>query len=94
MIVTVIGELCHDIFVYGDARRLSPEAPVPVLTHTHVETNLGMAGNVRQNLWALDTSLQIGLIHQTKEIKKQGTLTINQIICSYELTRVKTKLTS
>jgi D-beta-D-heptose 7-phosphate kinase/D-beta-D-heptose 1-phosphate adenosyltransferase len=70
MIITVIGELCHDIFVYGDTKRLSPEAPVPVLTHTHVETNLGMAGNVRQNLWALDSSLQIELIHQKKEIKK------------------------
>lgn len=70
MVITVIGELCHDIFVYGDAKRLSPEAPVPVLTHTHVETNLGMAGNVRQNLWALDPTLRITLIHQDEEIKK------------------------
>jgi D-beta-D-heptose 7-phosphate kinase/D-beta-D-heptose 1-phosphate adenosyltransferase len=70
MVITVIGELCHDIFVYGDTKRLSPEAPVPVLTHTHVERNLGMAGNVRQNLWALDSTLKIGLVHQKKEIKK------------------------
>lgn len=68
--VTVIGEICQDIFVYGDTKRLSPEAPVPVLTHNHIETNLGMAGNVRQNLWSLDTSLNITLIHQSKEIKK------------------------
>jgi len=70
MIVTVIGELCNDIFVYGDARRLSPEAPVPVLTHTHVETNLGMAGNVKQNLLSLDSTLRINLFHQKTEIKK------------------------
>jgi bifunctional ADP-heptose synthase (sugar kinase/adenylyltransferase) len=70
MVITVIGEMCHDIFVYGDTKRLSPEAPVPVLTHAHVETNLGMAGNVRENLWALNSSLQIRLIHQKKEIKK------------------------
>jgi D-beta-D-heptose 7-phosphate kinase/D-beta-D-heptose 1-phosphate adenosyltransferase len=70
MVVTVIGEICHDVFVYGDAKRLSPEAPVPVLTHTHVETNLGMAGNVRQNLWALEPKLRINLFHQKREIKK------------------------
>lgn len=70
MIVTVIGELCHDIFVYGDAKRLSPEAPIPVLTHTHIETNLGMAGNVKQNLMSLDPTLRILLFHQETEIKK------------------------
>lgn len=70
MIVTVIGELCHDIFVYGDTKRLSPEAPVPVLTHTHVETNLGMAGNVKQNLLSLDSSIRVNLFHQKTEIKK------------------------
>ena len=70
MIVTVIGELCNDIFIYGDAKRLSPEAPVPVLTHTHVETNLGMAGNVKQNLLSLDSQIRIVLFHQKTEIKK------------------------
>ena len=70
MIVTVIGELCHDIFVYGDAKRLSPEAPIPVLTHTHVETNLGMAGNVKQNLISLEPTSRIVLFHQETEIKK------------------------
>jgi bifunctional ADP-heptose synthase (sugar kinase/adenylyltransferase) len=70
MIVTVVGELCHDIFVYGDAKRLSPEAPVPVLTHTHIETNLGMAGNVKQNLMSLDPTSRILLFHQETEIKK------------------------
>jgi D-beta-D-heptose 7-phosphate kinase/D-beta-D-heptose 1-phosphate adenosyltransferase len=70
MIVTVIGEICNDVFVYGDTKRLSPEAPVPVLTHTHVERNLGMAGNVRENLWALNPSLFVVLIHQMDEITK------------------------
>lgn len=70
MIVTVIGELCNDIFIYGDAKRLSPEAPVPVLTHTHVETNMGMAGNVKQNLLSLNPQIRIILFHQETEIKK------------------------
>jgi hypothetical protein len=39
MKITVIGELCTDVFVYGDTLRLSPEAPVPVLTPTFTEEN-------------------------------------------------------
>ena len=31
MKILVIGELCVDRFIYCDVKRLSPEAPVPVL---------------------------------------------------------------
>lgn len=70
MRIVVIGELCHDYFIYGECRRLSPEAPVPVFTPISKIGNLGMAGNVRQNLWALDQSIQISLHHQEKTITK------------------------
>ena len=46
----VIGECCTDIFVYGEAKRLSPEAPVPVFEPKRVVKNMGMAGNVVKNL--------------------------------------------
>lgn len=49
----VIGEECTDEFVYGKAERLSPEAPVPVFVPTSVVLNRGMAGNVIENLFAL-----------------------------------------
>lgn len=70
MQITIIGELCHDVFIYGDVKRLCPEAPVPVLTDIVTESNLGMAGNVRENLWAHDSSLKIILIHQSNPITK------------------------
>lgn len=70
MKIVVIGELCYDYFIYGESKRLSPEAPVPVFTPIKETTNLGMAGNVRQNLWAINPELQIGLYHQQREIKK------------------------
>lgn len=70
MKIVVIGEICYDYFIYGSTKRLSPEAPVPVFVPHKETTNLGMAGNVRQNLWALDSNLQISLYHQKKEIKK------------------------
>ena len=70
MQITIIGELCHDVFIYGDVKRLCPEAPVPVLTDIITESNLGMAGNVRENLRAHNPSLKISLIHQTNSITK------------------------
>lgn len=70
MVITVIGELCEDIFIYGETKRLSPEAPVPVFNPIHTETNRGMAGNVVENLMALDKTLTINFIHQNSPITK------------------------
>lgn len=70
MVITIIGELCNDVFIYGNVRRMCPEAPVPILTDTYIESNLGMAGNVKQNLLAYNPSFEIPLINQTKLITK------------------------
>lgn len=70
MNIVVIGELCHDYFIYGESKRLSPEAPVPVFVPKNEVTNLGMAGNVRQNLWAMNPDLKISLYYQLTTIKK------------------------
>ena len=70
MVITVIGELCDDIFVYGETKRLSPEAPVPVFNPIHTETNPGMAGNVVENLKALDKNIVVNFIHQKSSMSK------------------------
>lgn len=70
MVITVIGELCSDVFVYGETKRLSPEAPVPVFNPVHTEINRGMAGNVVENLMSLDKDLIINFIHQKTPITK------------------------
>lgn len=70
MTITVIGELCRDVFNYGDASRMCPEAPVPVLVPTYSETNLGMAGNVVRNLDSMNKSIMINFFHQTQMIYK------------------------
>jgi D-beta-D-heptose 7-phosphate kinase/D-beta-D-heptose 1-phosphate adenosyltransferase len=51
--ILVIGDDGIDRFVYGNAVRLAPEAPVPVLNPVSETTNKGMAGNVVENLEAL-----------------------------------------
>jgi bifunctional ADP-heptose synthase (sugar kinase/adenylyltransferase) len=70
MVITVIGELCRDVFKYGNVTRLCPEAPVPVLTDVYKEINWGMAGNVQENLLAHNPDLNINLIHQKNTIRK------------------------
>ncbi len=53
MMVLVIGEVCTDVFIYGEIKRLSPEAPVPVLNPLKEVSNDGMAKNVLNNVAAL-----------------------------------------
>ena len=70
MKITVIGEICTDIFVYGETKRLSPEAPVPVFNPLYVDRNFGMGGNVVENLMSLNQDIDIKHIHQFQPIKK------------------------
>lgn len=49
----IIGERCQDVFIYGSAKRLSPEAPVPVFVPHQTIKNDGMAKNVYHNLLSL-----------------------------------------
>jgi D-beta-D-heptose 7-phosphate kinase/D-beta-D-heptose 1-phosphate adenosyltransferase len=53
----VIGETCRDEFCYGKAKRLCPEAPVPVFVPEYTENNLGMAHNVYKNMLAIDEEI-------------------------------------
>ena len=47
------GDVMLDRYWYGDASRISPEAPVPVLLFTGEEVRLGGAANVAANCAAL-----------------------------------------
>lgn len=51
--VILIGDTCIDEYHYGEVLRLSPEAPVPILSIDHIESKNGMASNVAENLRAL-----------------------------------------
>ncbi len=51
--VLVVGDFMLDVYVYGDAVRISPEAPVPVLNVTGTEYRCGGAASVAADLAAL-----------------------------------------
>jgi rfaE bifunctional protein kinase chain/domain len=51
--VLVIGDVMIDAYMWGDVSRISPEAPVPVVSITKKENRLGGAANVALNLQAM-----------------------------------------
>lgn len=48
--VLLVGDLILDRYIYGDAERVSPEAPVVVLRKKHDEDRVGGSGSVASNL--------------------------------------------
>ena len=52
--VLVVGDVMVDEWIWGTVTRISPEAPVPVVAVTDHSFTLGGAGNVANNLRALD----------------------------------------
>lgn len=57
--VVLLGDLMLDRYLYGNAERLSPEAPVPVLHYQKEEIRLGGAGGVAANLAALGATVRV-----------------------------------
>lgn len=51
--IVVIGDAMLDRYLVGDTERISPEAPVPVVTVSERRTALGGAANVAANVAAL-----------------------------------------
>ena len=59
--VLVIGDLALDEMIYGDAERISREAPVLILQHTRTKLILGGASNAAHNVSTLNGS-KVGVI--------------------------------
>ena len=53
MKIAIIGDIIQDIYIYGTAERLSPEAPVPIVKHLKTITTPGGAANLFENLKAV-----------------------------------------
>jgi len=57
--ILVAGDAMLDRYWFGDANRISPEAPVPVVRITRVEDRLGGAANVAVNIAALGAKAKL-----------------------------------
>ena len=59
MKILVIGDSCKDVFIYGKANRLCPEAPVPVFIPQRKTETGGMAANVYENIVSLGADVDL-----------------------------------
>lgn len=54
--VLVVGDFAIDEMIYGQTHRISREAPVLILKHTHTNIILGAASNAANNIAALSSN--------------------------------------
>ena len=98
--VLVIGDVMVDSYLWGTVNRISPEAPVPIVTVKHKERRLGGAANVALNLQALGATpilcSVIGVDYEGQaflDLLRQQKLSQKGILKSRErITTVKTRV--
>jgi D-glycero-beta-D-manno-heptose-7-phosphate kinase len=100
--VLIIGDVMIDTYLWGRVDRISPEAPVPVLSNIHVEKRLGGAANVALNIKAMGAvpilCSVIGDDHRGKEFLElmnvQNLTDVGLIIDPKRVTTMKTRVIS
>ena len=85
MKVLLIGDSGEDRYFYGEAKRLNPEAPVPILEYRRGVTSKGMSWNVRENLISFGVEVYLSThpeaIIKTRYIDEKS----NQQIMRYDV---------
>jgi D-beta-D-heptose 7-phosphate kinase / D-beta-D-heptose 1-phosphate adenosyltransferase len=97
--LAVVGDLMLDRYVFGDAERISPEAPVQILRADEDDTRLGGAGSVVNNLLALGADVAVfGVLgaddsgdHVMRDLKKAGARTAGVVRVKGRRTTIKTR---
>jgi len=91
----VMGDLMLDQFVWGHVRRISPEAPVPVVEFERESLMPGGAANVARNLTALEVPTELfGIVGQDESARKLKQLLIGQQVVCQGVLSDKTRPTS
>lgn len=82
MKVLVFGDVIIDRYIYGTSTRISPEAPVPIVTYGHTVETSGGAALVYENLKSLGVDVTLLQTEQSSSIK-------TRIICDgHYITRI------
>ena len=100
--VLVVGDLMLDEYLLGDVRRISPEAPVPVVDITHRAHVPGGASNVAANVAGLGgLPILLGVVGQDengeclKNVLRSQNVATDAIITAYDRpTTTKTRIVS
>ena len=75
----VIGDLMIDQYLWGNCERISPEAPVQIVNVNHENTLLGGAGNVINNLKALNAKVDVMSVLGECGVSSELKLLLNEI---------------
>ena len=100
--VLVIGDAMVDSYLWGKIERISPEAPIPIVTVIKQENRLGGAGNVSRNIQALGANpVLVAVIGEDEkgknfqELMKENLLSDEGIfVDETRMTTVKTRIIS
>lgn len=100
--VLIIGDVMIDSYLWGKVERISPEAPVPIITWTSQENRLGGAANVALNIQSLGaTPILCAVIGSDDRSKifyellgKQSMTSIGIIEDNERMTTMKTRIIS
>jgi D-beta-D-heptose 7-phosphate kinase/D-beta-D-heptose 1-phosphate adenosyltransferase len=98
--VLVVGDYMLDVYIYGDAQRISPEAPVPVLKITETRHSCGGAASVALDIAALGAQpVCLGVIGDDKQgrvltdlLAHAGAKTEGLLVSNDRPTTTKTRL--
>jgi len=96
MRILLIGDSCTDVYVYGEVKRLNPEAPVPVLEPHRESSTDGMAWNVYNNLLSFDAEVYLltneEKITKTRYIEEKSNQQILRIDVEEEVKQLEYEL--
>jgi len=93
--IGVIGDVMLDTYIWGDVERISPEAPVPVVSLKNKEHRIGGAGNVALNLQSLGAKpFVLSVIGDDDEADKLSSLFTTQNINSSYCIRSSQRITT
>lgn len=94
--VAVIGDVMLDTYMWGKVERISPEAPVPVVSLNKKEYRIGGAGNVALNCQSLGANVSILSVigDDTDGLLLKELFESNAIDTSYLVTSSSRKTTS
>jgi len=93
--VGVIGDVMLDTYIWGKVDRISPEAPVPVVSLDHKEQRIGGAGNVAINCASLGAKVfLLGIIGNDDEADQLEQLLKENMIDTTGLARSAKRTTT
>ena len=93
--IMVVGDVGVDKYTFGEVKRISPEAPVPVLEVEKEWMKLGLAANVSDNLKSLEvTSTLCGVIGDDNNANKLEDLMDENGLKSWGIVRDESRMTT